>query len=92
MGLPLVRPFRTSFGTSTQKVCVIARVETDDAEGWGECVADIEPGFSEEFNEGAWLVLREFLGPALLRAGEVALMISPRCSPSCAGTPWPRPR
>lgn len=70
VGLPLIRPFRTSFGTSTEKVCVMARVETDDAEGWGECVADIEPGFSEEFNEGAWLVLRDFLAPALIRAGE----------------------
>jgi O-succinylbenzoate synthase len=71
VGLPLVRPFRTSFGTSTQKVCVLARVETDEAEGWGECVADIEPGFSEEFNEGVWLVLRDFLAPALLRAGNL---------------------
>jgi O-succinylbenzoate synthase len=71
VSLPLVRPFRTSFGTSTQKVCVLARAETDRAEGWGECVADIEPGFSEEFNEGTWLVLRDFLAPALLLAGEV---------------------
>jgi o-succinylbenzoate synthase len=71
IGLPLVRPFRTSFGTSTEKVCVLARVETDDAEGWGECVADIDPSFSEEFNEGAWLVLRDFLAPALFSVGEL---------------------
>jgi O-succinylbenzoate synthase len=71
VGLPLVRPFRTSFGTATEKVCVLARVETDDAVGWGECVADIEPDFSGEFNEGAWLVIRDFLAPALFRAGEV---------------------
>ena len=71
VGLPLVRPFRTSFGTSTEKVCILARVETDDAEGWGECVADIEPDFSAEFNEGAWLVMRDFLVPALVRAGDV---------------------
>jgi o-succinylbenzoate synthase len=71
VGLPLVRPFRTSFGTSTEKVCVLARIETDEAEGWGECVADIDPGFSEEFNEGAWLVLRDLLAPAMFRAGEV---------------------
>ncbi len=69
--LPLVRPFRTSFGVETDKVCILARVETDDAEGWGECVAGPDPGFSEEFNEGAWLVLRDFLGPALLSAGDV---------------------
>ena len=73
VGVPLVRPFRTSFGTSNEKVCVVVRIETDDAEGWGECVADIEPGYSEEFNEGAWLVMRDHLGPALLRAGDVAI-------------------
>jgi O-succinylbenzoate synthase len=73
VGLPLVRPFRTSFGTSTEKICVLVRVETDDAEGWGECVADIEPGFSEEFNEGVWLVIRDFLAPALFAAGDVGI-------------------
>jgi O-succinylbenzoate synthase len=72
VGLPLVRPFRTSFGTATEKVCVLARVETDDAVGWGECVADIEPDFSGEFNDGAWLVIRDFLAPALFRAGDVS--------------------
>lgn len=73
IGLPLVRPFRTSFGTSTEKVCVLVRVVTDGGEGWGECVADVEPAFSEEFNEGAWLVLRDLLAPALLRSADVAV-------------------
>jgi O-succinylbenzoate synthase len=73
IGLPLVRPFRTSFGEMTRKECVLARVETDDVEGWGECVAGPEPDFSEEWNEGAWLVLRDHLAPALLRAGDVAV-------------------
>lgn len=72
--LPLVRPFRTSFGTSTGKECVLARVRTDDAEGWGECVADdTYPGFSGEWNEGAWILLRDVLGPALLRAEDVSI-------------------
>jgi O-succinylbenzoate synthase len=73
VGLPLVRPFRTSFGEVTRKECVLARLETDEAEGWGECVAGAEPDFSEEWNEGAWLVLRDHLGPALLREGEVGI-------------------
>ena len=73
VGLPLVRPFRTSFGTSTEKVCILVRMVTDDAEGWGECVADVDPGYSEEFNDGAWSVLRDHLGPALLRAGDVGI-------------------
>jgi O-succinylbenzoate synthase len=73
VGLPLVRPFRTSFGTSTEKVCVLARVETQHAEGWGECVADLEPDFSSEWNGSVWGVITEFLVPALLRAGELGV-------------------
>ncbi len=73
VGLPLVRAFRTSFGEMTEKVCVLARVETPAAEGWGECVAGAEPDFSEEWNEGAWLVLRDLLVPALLAAGDVGV-------------------
>jgi O-succinylbenzoate synthase len=71
VALPLVRPFRTSFGEQTSKECILARVVTDAAEGWGECVADVDPGFSEEFNEGAWLVIRDFLAPRLFAAGDV---------------------
>ena len=71
VGLELVHPFRTSFGVMDRKECVLARVETEGAVGWGECVTGIEPDFSEEFNEGAWLVLRDVLAPALLGAGEV---------------------
>lgn len=69
--LPLVRPFRTSFGETKDKECILARVETDDAEGWGECVAGAEPDYSEEWNSGAWLVLRDLLAPALISAGDV---------------------
>ena len=71
VGLPLVRPFRTSFGTSTEKVCVLVRLETDHAEGWGECVADLEPDFSAEWNASAWAAIEDFLAPALFRAGDV---------------------
>jgi len=74
VALPLVRPFRVSFGTSTAKECVLARVRTDDGEGWGECVADDGyPGFSGEWNEGVWILLRDVLGPALLQAGDVGI-------------------
>jgi len=71
VAIPLVRPFRTSLGESTEKVCILARVETDDAVGWGECVSDVEPNFSEEWNDGAWLMIRDFLAPALFAAGDV---------------------
>ena len=72
--LPLVRPFRVSFGTSTGKQCVLVRLRTDAAEGWGECVADDGfPGFSAEWNEGVWVLLRDVLGPALLSADAVTI-------------------
>ena len=72
VGLPLVRPFRTSFGTETAKECVLVRVETSSgAVGWGEGVAGPDPGFSEEWNDGLWLVLRDFLAPAAFGAGEL---------------------
>jgi o-succinylbenzoate synthase len=62
--LPLVRPFRTSFGEERSKRALLVRVETDSGSGWGECVASPEPRYSEEFIEGAWLVLRDHLIPA----------------------------
>jgi o-succinylbenzoate synthase len=71
IGLPLVKPFRTSFGTETDKQCLLVHVRTQDAEGWSECVAGPDPGFSEEFNTSVWQVLRDFLVPALLSAGDI---------------------
>ena len=71
VSLPLVRPFRTSFGEMRNKVCVVARVETDEAHGWGECVADVEPTYSEEWNDGAWSLIRDFLAPAAFEAGDL---------------------
>ena len=40
IALPLVAPFRTSFGTRTTRDVLLVRVDDPDAEGWGECVAD----------------------------------------------------
>jgi O-succinylbenzoate synthase len=85
--LPLVRPFRTSFGEVSDKRCVLVRLETDEAEGWGECVADSRPDFSGEFNEGAWLVLRDFLAPSLFRAGDVDVAAADRAFADVRGNP-----
>jgi o-succinylbenzoate synthase len=68
--LPLVRPFRTSFGIQTEREAILVRaVAADGVEGWGECVADRYPFHSAEWNDVAWLVLRDYLVPAAL-AGE----------------------
>lgn len=65
--LPLVRTFRTSFGIQTAKEAVLVRAIGDEgAEGWGECAAARIPAYSEEWNDGAWLLLRDHLIPAAL--------------------------
>jgi O-succinylbenzoate synthase len=63
--LPLVSPFRTSFGTSTDRDLLLLRAVTPDAEGWGECVAMADPLYSSEYVEAATDVLTRFLIPAL---------------------------
>ncbi|HEX2090310.1 MAG TPA: o-succinylbenzoate synthase [Actinomycetota bacterium] len=68
VALPLVRPFRTSFGEERDKRAILVRVLTDQTEGWGECVASTEPRYSEEWLEGAWAVLHRHVCPALLRS------------------------
>jgi o-succinylbenzoate synthase len=72
VALPLVRPFRTSFGEERDKRAILVRVVTDQGEGWGECVASTEPRYSEEWLEGAWAVLHRHLCPAVVQSPRVA--------------------
>ena len=65
IAMPLVAPFRTSFGTQTERDVLLVRAVTDDAQGWGECVALTDPRYSAEYVDGAADVLRRFLLPAL---------------------------
>ncbi|HWD80312.1 MAG TPA: o-succinylbenzoate synthase [Kribbella sp.] len=71
VSMPLVAPFRTSFGTQTTRDVLLLRVVTDESEGWGECVAMTEPLYSSEYVDGAADVLRRFLVPALAAAGPI---------------------
>ena len=47
--MPLVTPFRTSFGTQASRDVLLVKVVTPDGEGWGECVALEEPVYSSEY-------------------------------------------
>ena len=67
--MPLVAPFRTSFGTQTVRELMLLRVVTDEGEGWGECVAMPDPLYSSEYTEACADVLTRFLVPALAAAG-----------------------
>ncbi len=82
LSLPLVSPFRTSFGTATSRELLLLRVVTPDAEGWAECVAMEGPLYSSEYVDGAAHVLRHHLVPRLaaaegLTAARVATVLHP---------------
>jgi O-succinylbenzoate synthase len=65
--LPLIHFFETSFGRTTERRIILARViDSDGAEGWGECVAGEGPFYSYEWAETAWATLRDFLAPMVV--------------------------
>jgi O-succinylbenzoate synthase len=65
--MPYVERLRTSFGEEPFKTAILVSLTTDDGiVGWGECSAEIKPGYSSETMGTALHVLSEFLAPALL--------------------------
>jgi o-succinylbenzoate synthase len=82
ISLPLVAPFRTSFGTEVTKEALLVRVVTPESEGWGECVAMDAPLYSYEYVDTAQDVLRRFMLPKLFSYGDVtAGQVAPYLDP-----------
>jgi o-succinylbenzoate synthase len=63
--LPLVKPFQTSFGTTTERRILLVELRGEGLTGWGECVAGEHPFFSDETIDTAWLVINQELAPLL---------------------------
>lgn len=58
--MPLVAPFVTAHGTTTERDVLLVRAVRDDGvEGWGECAAPSEPTYTSEYVDGAHALLRE---------------------------------
>lgn len=72
--LPLVSPFETSLGVLYEKEAVIVRLRCGEFLGWGEVAAWPEPWFSEETVATALYVLERYLGPSLLKRGDLETM------------------
>jgi len=70
--MPLVKPFRTSFGVEEERDVLLVRAITPDAEGWGECVALKEPIYSSEYVDGSQDVIVKHLLPRIFARGEVS--------------------
>jgi O-succinylbenzoate synthase len=62
----LQSPFETSFGCTSERECLLLEARDDGLVGYGECVADRDPGYSYETTGTAWHILRDFLIPAIL--------------------------
>jgi O-succinylbenzoate synthase len=80
--LPLISPFRTSFGTQTQRDVLLVRVIADAAEGWAECVAIAAPLYSSEYTDAAHRVITDHLLPRLLAADRLSAdLVAPLLRP-----------
>ncbi len=64
--LSLAEPLDTAGGTHAARPIVLVRVVTDHGEGYGECAALAEPGYSHEYAARAWRTLEGRLVPGLL--------------------------
>jgi len=84
VAMPLVAPFRTSFGTEAARDVLLLRVELDGAVGWSECTAGDDPYYSSEYVEAAADVLRRYLVPALRAAAEQAPLHPGAVAPALA--------
>ena len=66
--IPLVKPFETSFGVTTDRRILLVELKAEGLTGWGECVAGEHPYYSYETIDTAWLMLLQELAPALARS------------------------
>lgn len=61
--LPLATPVRSAASHRSERTILLVHVLGSEADGWAECVAEVEPTYAPEYVEGACLVLRHHLLP-----------------------------
>jgi len=64
--MPLRTPFETSFGREYNRDCLLFEVFSEGLIGYGECVADRDPGYGYETVGTAWHILTEFIFPVVI--------------------------
>jgi len=65
--MPLVHFFETSFGRTTARRIILVEVSSGGVSGWGEVTCGENPFYNEEWTESAWLILRDFVAPRVVR-------------------------
>jgi O-succinylbenzoate synthase len=70
VALPLVHAFTTSSHGKSSIEHILVRVQSEaGVVGWGEIASPSDPYYCSETVDTAWMVLRNYLGPALLGSG-----------------------
>jgi O-succinylbenzoate synthase len=64
--LPLVAPFETSFGRTTERRIILVKVFSEGLAGWGECTVGENPFYNHEATDTAWIMIRDFVAPFVL--------------------------
>ena len=64
--MPFRAPFKTSRWVQRSKETVIVEVKAGGLTGWGECTALSFPDYCYECTATNWLILRQFIVPAVL--------------------------
>jgi O-succinylbenzoate synthase len=65
--MPLVHFFETSFGRTYERHIVLVEVNSEGLSGWGEVTAGENPFYNEEWTDSAWLIVRDFVAPRVLK-------------------------
>jgi O-succinylbenzoate synthase len=64
--MPLVNFFETSFGRTYTREIILVEALSDGVSGWGEATCAEHPFYNEEWTDGAWLLLKDYVIPAAL--------------------------
>ena len=75
--LPLLHPFETSFGRTTERHIILVEAIASGVSGWGEVTAGEQPFYNEEWTDSAWLILRDYAAPRVLGRKLVAAEAAP---------------
>jgi O-succinylbenzoate synthase len=70
--MPLVHPFETSFGRTTERRIILVEVSADGLSGWGEVTCGEHPFYNEEWTDSAWLILRDYSPASPIRGHHMA--------------------
>ena len=66
VAMPLIYPFRTSYGEDDCIESVVVRMTSGDVYGWGEASPLRSPTYSSEWAGGIFLAMRDWLAPRLI--------------------------